>query len=297
MLALAGLRAGWLGVVKADALRKAAATQQTAQVTVPAAAARSPTATGSSAVSQPATTVAATPYLVKDPRSPPSSPSRCGTAEDKLLRQLTRRDTGFAYLARRVPAIKARRVERMKIEGLEFIPEARRTYPRDFLASQLLGNVGAEGKGLSGSTRSTARCAAATVSAGSSRTRSARRSSCARRAHQAGRQRHADRRRGDPGQGRAGASRGRRDVAPARRHRDRHGPARRRAAGACELAASTPTTPATPPTTHARTARSAPPTSPARRSRRSLSPARSRRRRSRRRPSSACRRRSSSTTA
>ena len=38
----------------------------------------------------------------------------------------------------------------MKIEGLEFIPEARRTYPRDFLASQLLGSVGAEGKGLSG---------------------------------------------------------------------------------------------------------------------------------------------------
>ena len=38
----------------------------------------------------------------------------------------------------------------MKIEGLEFIPEARRTYPRDFLASQLLGGVGGEGTGLSG---------------------------------------------------------------------------------------------------------------------------------------------------
>ena len=49
-----------------------------------------------------------------------------------------------------MPAIRARRVERMKIEGLEFIPEARRTYPRDFLASQLLGSVGTEGKGLSG---------------------------------------------------------------------------------------------------------------------------------------------------
>ena len=38
----------------------------------------------------------------------------------------------------------------MKIEGLEFIPEARRTYPRDFLASQLIGSIGAEGSGLSG---------------------------------------------------------------------------------------------------------------------------------------------------
>jgi cell division protein FtsI (penicillin-binding protein 3) len=38
----------------------------------------------------------------------------------------------------------------MKIEGLEFIPEHRRTYPRDFLASQLLGSVGGEGTGLTG---------------------------------------------------------------------------------------------------------------------------------------------------
>ena len=152
MLALAGLRAGWLGVVKADALRKAAATQQTAQVIVPARRGAITDRNGIElAVSQPATTVAVTPYLIKDPvkiAAKLAKPLR--VPEDKLLRQLTRRDTGFAYLARRVPAIRARRVERMKIEGLEFIPEARRTYPRDFLASQLLGSVGTEGKGLSG---------------------------------------------------------------------------------------------------------------------------------------------------
>jgi cell division protein FtsI (penicillin-binding protein 3) len=152
MLALAGLRAGWLGVVRADTLRKAAATQQTAQVTVPARRGAITDRNGIElAVSQPATTVAATPYLIKDPQKVAAKLAKpLGTSEDKLLRQLTRRDTGFAYLARRVPAIKARRVERMEIEGLQFIPEARRTYPRDFLASQLLGNVGAEGKGLSG---------------------------------------------------------------------------------------------------------------------------------------------------
>jgi cell division protein FtsI (penicillin-binding protein 3) len=152
MLALAGLRAGWLGVVKADALRKAAATQQTAQVIVPARRGAITDRNGIElAVSQPATTVAVTPYLIKDPvkvAAKLAKPLR--VPEDKLLRQLTRRDTGFAYLARRVPAIRARRVEHMKIEGLEFIPEARRTYPRDFLASQLLGSVGTEGKGLSG---------------------------------------------------------------------------------------------------------------------------------------------------
>ena len=152
MLALAGLRAGWLGVVKADTLRKAAATQQTAQVAVPARRGAITDRNGIElAVSQPAKTVAVTPYLIKDPRGVAAKLAKpLGVGEDKLLRQLTRRDTGFAYLARRVPAIRARRVERMNIEGLEFIPEARRTYPRNFLASQLLGHVGAEGTGLSG---------------------------------------------------------------------------------------------------------------------------------------------------
>jgi cell division protein FtsI/penicillin-binding protein 2 len=152
MLALAGVRAGWLGVVRADALRKVAATQQTAKVTVPAERGAITDRNGIElAVSQPATTVAATPYLVKDPAKVAAKLARpLRTPEDELLRQLTRRDTGFAYLAHRVPAIRARRVERMKIEGLEFIPEHRRTYPRDFLASQLIGGVGAEGTGLSG---------------------------------------------------------------------------------------------------------------------------------------------------
>jgi cell division protein FtsI/penicillin-binding protein 2 len=152
MLALAGLRAGWLGVVRADALRKVAATQQTAKVTVPAERGAITDRNGIElAVSQPATTIAATPYLVKAPAKVAAKlagPLR--TPEAELLKQLARRDTGFAYLAHRVPAIRARRVERMKIAGLEFIPEHRRTYPRDFLASQLLGSVGSEGTGLTG---------------------------------------------------------------------------------------------------------------------------------------------------
>jgi cell division protein FtsI (penicillin-binding protein 3) len=151
-LALAGLRAGWLGVVRADALRKVAATQQTAQVTVPAERGAITDRNGIElAVSQPATTVAATPYLVKNPVKVAAKLAKpLGVPEDTLLRQLTRRDTGFAYLAHRVPALRVRKVERMKIAGLEFIPEHRRTYPRDFLASQLLGGVGDEGTGLSG---------------------------------------------------------------------------------------------------------------------------------------------------
>ena len=68
----------------------------------------------------------------------------------RRLRSLARRDTGFVYLARNVPAEKAAKIQRMQIPGLEFIPEYRRTYPRDWMAAQLLGSVGTDDQGLGG---------------------------------------------------------------------------------------------------------------------------------------------------
>ena len=56
------------------------------------------------AVSQPAKTIAVTPYLVKDPAKVAAKLARpLRTPEGELLKQLTRRDTGFAYLAHRAP--------------------------------------------------------------------------------------------------------------------------------------------------------------------------------------------------
>src|SRR4029078_10141002 len=69
---------------------------------------------------------------------------------DELIKQLARRDTGFVYLARRIAPSRARRVQRMGIEGREFIPEFKRIYPRDWMASQLLGVTGTDNQGLSG---------------------------------------------------------------------------------------------------------------------------------------------------
>ena len=45
---------------------------------------------------------------------------------------------------------RARRVQRMEIAGLEFIPEFQRTYPREWMASQLLGVTGTDSTGLAG---------------------------------------------------------------------------------------------------------------------------------------------------
>ena len=150
-LALAGLRAGWLGIVRADAMQAAAATQQRATLTVPARRGTITDAHGTElAVSEYATTVAATPYLIREPAAVADRLAPILRIDrDRILRALTAQG-GFSYVARRVPAHRARRAEELDIEGLEFIPEFRREYPREWLAAQLLGGVGGEQQGLSG---------------------------------------------------------------------------------------------------------------------------------------------------
>jgi cell division protein FtsI/penicillin-binding protein 2 len=152
LLAIGGTKAAWLGVVKAGSLQRAASVQQTADITVPARRGSITDDHGTElAVSQPAFDVAADTFLIKDaPKMADTLSPLLGVPGDQLLRQMTRRDTGFAYLARSVPAGKVEKVQKLKLTGLEFIPRYRRTYPRDAMASQLLGQVGTDGQGLAG---------------------------------------------------------------------------------------------------------------------------------------------------
>ena len=152
LLILGGSRAAWLGVVRAGTLKRAAATQQTVDLTVPARRGSITDSSGTElAVSKPAMTIAATPYLIKNAPQVAARLARpLRTTEDELIKQLVRRDTGFVYLARRITPTRARRIQRMKIEGLEFIPEYKRVYPRGWMASQILGQVGTDGGGLAG---------------------------------------------------------------------------------------------------------------------------------------------------
>jgi len=152
LLVVGAGKAAWLGVVKAGTLKRAAATQQEADLIVPARRGAITDRTGTElAVSQPAMTIAATPYLVEDPaRAATRLSGLLDLPEDEILRQLARRDTGFAYIARHVPAARARKVQALELEGLEFIPEFTRVYPREWMASQLLGTVGTDNQGLSG---------------------------------------------------------------------------------------------------------------------------------------------------
>ncbi|HEX4689501.1 MAG TPA: penicillin-binding protein 2 [Solirubrobacteraceae bacterium] len=152
MLLLGAGKAAWLGVVKAGTLKHAASSQQQVDVTVPARRGSITDDRGVElAVSKPAMTIAATPYLVKDAPALAAKLSKpLRVPEDVLLRSLARRDTGFVYLAHDVPAARAERVQAMNIEGLEFIPKYRRVYPRTWMASQLLGQVGTDANGLAG---------------------------------------------------------------------------------------------------------------------------------------------------
>ncbi len=152
LLALGAAKATWMGVVRASDLKRAAVTQQEATITVPARRGAITDRRGVElAVSEPAAGIAANPYLIKDPQKVAGRLAPIlRVDEDVLLRKLTLRGTGFVYLARKVPAVRAQKAEKLAIEGLEFVPDARRSYPRAWLASQLLGMTGTDNQGLAG---------------------------------------------------------------------------------------------------------------------------------------------------
>jgi len=150
-LGVATLRAGWLGAVRAPALRKAAATQQVQTVVLPAPRGTITDRNGAVlAISEPASDVSATPYLIRGPlRVAGQLASLLGLDTGTVLAKLSER-TGFVYLAKRLPAARAAKVAALHLDGITLTPSSRRTYPRDWLASQLLGNAGDAPGGGSG---------------------------------------------------------------------------------------------------------------------------------------------------
>lgn len=142
-LGVATLRAGWLGAVRAPALKRAAATQQVQTVALPAPRGTITDRNGTVlAVSEPASDVSATPYLVRAPlRAAAKLAPLLGLDASDVLGKLSEQ-TGFVYVARRLPAARADRIAALHIEGITLTPSSRRTYPRNWLAAQLLGSAG-----------------------------------------------------------------------------------------------------------------------------------------------------------
>jgi cell division protein FtsI (penicillin-binding protein 3) len=152
LILLAGLRSLQLGTLQGGKLARAATSQQVSEPIVPARRGTIVDRQGTElAVSQAADDVSANPKLITDPaKSAAQLAPLLDVKEDVVLKQLSRRDTGFVYLGRHVPADVADKIRQLEIPGIDFTPGQRRTYPHDFLASQVLGGVNMAGEGYSG---------------------------------------------------------------------------------------------------------------------------------------------------
>ena len=152
LLVLAAGRTVYLGVLRGSALRKAASDEQLSYEAVTAPRGTITDRNGVDlAVSEPAQEIAADPYLIKEPlEAAKKLAPLLGQSQASVLRKLSER-TGFVYLARSLPAKAAQSVLALNIAGITGTPVMRRVYPRASLAAQVLGVVGTEGAGLSGS--------------------------------------------------------------------------------------------------------------------------------------------------
>jgi cell division protein FtsI/penicillin-binding protein 2 len=134
-------RAFWLQGVRGGDLRAEARGQQVTEVTIPGQRGRILDRNGKVlAASEDAADVIATPYQVKDPvQTALDLHEVLGLPTTELLEPLQDRSSGFAYLARKVGADEAARVEQLKITGIDTVPASRRLYPQGELASQVIG--------------------------------------------------------------------------------------------------------------------------------------------------------------
>ncbi len=74
----------------------------------------------------------------------------CSKAEQKDVRTRLVRKRPFVYIRRQITPAQAARVADLQLEGIGFMRETRRFYPKRELAAHLLGYVGQESDGLAG---------------------------------------------------------------------------------------------------------------------------------------------------
>ena len=152
LLGIALAQAVYLGTIRSGKLQRAAATQQVTKETVPAPRGTITDRNGLElAISESAYDVAADPYLIKNPgRVAQQLAPLLGKSGDAVLAAVTKRHTGFVYLAHLLPGDQATAITKLHIAGLTMIPETKRVYPHSWAASQVLGTVGWGQHGLSG---------------------------------------------------------------------------------------------------------------------------------------------------
>ena len=145
-------RASWIATVRASSLSKLAVGQTTAPVVLPAGRGTIFDSMGVPlALGEQATTVYADPTEVVNPlRESLRIASVLGLHANDVFRALKTKHTHFVYIARKTDPTKATKLAKLKLAGLHFYGEERRTYPQGPVAAQVLGFAGVDNNGLAG---------------------------------------------------------------------------------------------------------------------------------------------------
>ena len=102
------------------------------------------------AISEAASDVSATPYLIDDPMKVAAQLSPLvDVPSGELLKKLSGK-AGFVWVKKLVPEEQAKKIRALGIPGVTLTPRTRRQYPQTTVASQLIGFSGVDGNGLSG---------------------------------------------------------------------------------------------------------------------------------------------------
>lgn len=96
-------------------------------------------------------TVVADPAVIRNPAKTAAALAPVvGVPESQLLSGLSNRSSRFFYVARKVDPTVAAAAKKLKLPGIEFIPESKRFYPSGSLAAPVLGFTGTDNTGLAG---------------------------------------------------------------------------------------------------------------------------------------------------
>ncbi len=159
LLCIAVLRAGYLGTIRAGALRQAATSEQVQNVVVPAPRGEITDRNGVVyAISEPSDSIYVDPYLINKTYPHPAIVAAklaplLGLTESRTLSLITKPGTGYVELAPEVPAATATRIMQLQVtptaapgvNGIWDVPAERRAYPRGSELAQVIGWVGARG--------------------------------------------------------------------------------------------------------------------------------------------------------
>jgi cell division protein FtsI (penicillin-binding protein 3) len=152
LFVIALVRAAWLQAVQGGDLREDAQSQQTETVEIPSVRGTIYDRRGKElALSEDAASVFATPFQVKNaPRTAAKLAELMGEDEGKIFELISNRESGFAYIKRKVDLPTADAIEKLSLPGIGLLPDSRRVYPEGELASQVIGTVGIDNQGLTG---------------------------------------------------------------------------------------------------------------------------------------------------